>query len=306
MSAQPGTAPALTRRVPATVSVVLPVYNGERYLARTLRSLLGQEYADFDLLIADNCSTDATEEIIRELTRGDDRVRYLRRDRNVGYIENYNRLTREAPGSLLAYTASDDEYQPRWLTSLKCALDNRPDAVLSFSAGVDIDASGRELGRWRNACRTNHSEPAIRVRDLFAVDHNACQLYGLIRRDLLVRTGLQPPLKSSDRLLLAELALLGPFVFVDEPLLLRRRHLAQSSELCDPRTDYYGMDRRFRMPNVDEGRWLLRTVARASLPINQRIRVYAALRPWLRRNAVPMARNVASALAEVVTKRTAR
>ena len=64
------------RRPP--VSVGLPVYNGERYVAEALASLLAQDYTDFELVIGDNGSTDATEEICRAVARGDDRVRYLR------------------------------------------------------------------------------------------------------------------------------------------------------------------------------------------------------------------------------------
>jgi glycosyltransferase involved in cell wall biosynthesis len=66
------------------LSIGLPVYNGEEYLAESLDALLGQTYEDFELVISDNASTDGTQELCRKYAARDSRIRYLRLPRNIG------------------------------------------------------------------------------------------------------------------------------------------------------------------------------------------------------------------------------
>ena len=70
------------------VAIGLPVYNGERYLEDTLRSVLNQTFDNFDLFIADNASTDRTEEICRDYAGRDSRIRYIRNSINLGASKN--------------------------------------------------------------------------------------------------------------------------------------------------------------------------------------------------------------------------
>ena len=74
------------------VSIGIPVYNGENYLAEALDSLLRQSFGDFELLISDNASTDRTQEICRAYAARDARIRYVRQDRNIGAGPNHNRV----------------------------------------------------------------------------------------------------------------------------------------------------------------------------------------------------------------------
>ena len=80
----------MTDRRP-TVSMGLPVYNGQRYLAQAVESLLAQTFGDFELVLCDNASTDETESIGRDLEKRDRRVRYHRNERNLGAAPNFNR-----------------------------------------------------------------------------------------------------------------------------------------------------------------------------------------------------------------------
>ena len=78
------------RTVPPRVTIGLPVYNGENYLAEAIDSILGQTFTDFELVISDNASTDRTEEICRKYADQNQRIRYFRHDRNRGASPNYN------------------------------------------------------------------------------------------------------------------------------------------------------------------------------------------------------------------------
>lgn len=290
------TGPGFVRHTPAPVTIGLPVRNGEPYLARALKSLLDQSCPDFALLIGDNGSTDATEEICRETTRADERVRYLRHPRDLGVVANHNVLVQRSPSPLFGWAAADDEYHPDRLRRLVEALDDRPGAVLAFSAAQHIDGDGRTLARWANECRVQDPDPVTRLYDLVTMPHSALHAYGLVRRDTLLRAGPMPPVGTGDRILLAALSLHGPFAQVDEDLLWHRQHPDQLSE----RTSGHEYLRAQRgggivLPNVEEGRWYLRAALRAPLPARDRARAVWALRRWLRGNAAPMARNVGRA-----------
>jgi glycosyltransferase involved in cell wall biosynthesis len=90
------------------VSIGMPVYNGEDTLRCALDSLLGQSFADFELVISDNASTDATELICREYAERDRRIRYVRQSKNVGAAANFKFVFDEARGDYFMWAASDD------------------------------------------------------------------------------------------------------------------------------------------------------------------------------------------------------
>jgi glycosyltransferase involved in cell wall biosynthesis len=277
------------------ISVGLPVYNGEPYLERALTTLLAQD-ADFELVIADNCSTDSTEEICRELARTDPRVTYLRRERNIGVIANHNRLVHEARGEFFSFAASDDEYRDDRLTRLATALRARPEASVAISSAEEIDADGKVLREWHSTLRTDHPDPVVRMRAKLADPDENLQFYGLIRGGALLRAWPLATIKGSDRILIAELALLGPFVVVDELLLRHRNHRRRNSEATDSRAfrkQEGQRSRRFDLPNVEEGLCLLGGVRHSPLTGTARLRAYAGMSPWLRQNTGPMVRNVA-------------
>jgi glycosyltransferase involved in cell wall biosynthesis len=92
------------------LSVGLPVYNGQNYLADSLDAILSQSYSDFELVISDNASTDATEEICRDYARRDDRIRYIRQPKNLGMAPNHDVVMRESRGEYFKWASHDDLY----------------------------------------------------------------------------------------------------------------------------------------------------------------------------------------------------
>ena len=93
------------------VSIGLPVYNGEKALARVIDSVLNQTYADFELIISDNASSDSTEEICREYAERDRRIRYVRHSENYGAYWNIHYLVTVARGEYFTLQA-DDDFRP--------------------------------------------------------------------------------------------------------------------------------------------------------------------------------------------------
>ena len=216
------------------VSIGLPVWNGERYLEAALDSLLAQSFGDFELIVSDNASTDETPAICRAYAARDGRIRYSRLDRNIGGSPNHNRVLRLAVGEYFTWASHDDLRAPEHLARCVTLLDREPGVVLCFSRVAEIDEFGAPLPT--PSCRELLAEvgahdPWTRWRDLVRAGWVYDPIYGVIRRDVLRRTGLLGPYAGSDRVTLGELALYGRFHCVDEPLFFRRIHPAQSSRL---------------------------------------------------------------------------
>ena len=109
------------------VSVVMPVYNSEKYVAEAIESILGQTFSDFELIIVDDGSQDRSSEIIREYVRRDERVRLLRQDRNSGVSCARNRGSDDAGGEFVAFMDSDDVSLPTRLEKQSRFLQEHPE-----------------------------------------------------------------------------------------------------------------------------------------------------------------------------------
>src|ERR687897_507571 len=125
------------------VSVTLPVFNGERYLAQAIGSILDQSYRDFELIVSDNASTDGTNDICRSFEAQDRRIRYVRQPRNIGASPNFNICYALASGEFFKWAAHDDYLEPGYLAACVEALDANPDAVLCQSLVRLIDDQDR-------------------------------------------------------------------------------------------------------------------------------------------------------------------
>src|SRR5690348_17890875 len=80
------------------VAIGMPVWNGEKFVSEAIESILGQTYGDFELVISDNASTDATAEICRGYAKQDTRIRYFRQTKNIGAGPNHHEVFRLSAG----------------------------------------------------------------------------------------------------------------------------------------------------------------------------------------------------------------
>jgi glycosyltransferase involved in cell wall biosynthesis len=95
------------------VTIALPIYNGAVFMRRTIESVLNQDFADFELIIHDNASTDETPAIASEYAAGDPRVRYVRRQETVDVCQNFLGALSLARGEFFSWVAHDDYYDDR-------------------------------------------------------------------------------------------------------------------------------------------------------------------------------------------------
>ncbi|MGH7718048.1 MAG: glycosyltransferase family 2 protein [Gemmatimonadaceae bacterium] len=167
--------------MPPRVSIGVPVYNGERHLGQAIETVLGQDYGDFELLISDNASTDATEELCRGYARVDPRVRYSRNAENIGAVANFRRVFDEAGADYFMWAAADDFWSERYVSSLVSALDATPSAILACGRTSYVHEDGRPHAKHEDDGPPDASSAIGNGRRLLS-QHAASWIYGLYRR----------------------------------------------------------------------------------------------------------------------------
>jgi glycosyltransferase involved in cell wall biosynthesis len=205
------------------LTVGLPVYNGEKFLAQSLDALLGQTYEDFELLISDNTSTDETARICASYQAQDPRIRYFRQPRNIGCAPNHNFLVGQARGEFFKWASDDDLYARNLLESCVDALDKYPDVVLAHSFTAIIDDAGSVIKTVKYSLDSAAPSAPQRFRSVL-VDPGGDDDGAVIRTGILRQTALNGSYYRADRTFVAELALYGPFYQVPDWLYFRRDH----------------------------------------------------------------------------------
>jgi glycosyltransferase involved in cell wall biosynthesis len=126
------------------ISVLMPVMNEEKFLTESIRSVLDQSFADFELIVVDNGSSDTSWELIMDLRKRDERIRVLR-NRNPGFTASLNLMLELARGSYVARLDADDLALPDRLLSQSKILDSHPEVVMTGGKCKIVDESGKEI-----------------------------------------------------------------------------------------------------------------------------------------------------------------
>jgi glycosyltransferase involved in cell wall biosynthesis len=216
-----------------TVSIGIPVRNGQRYISQAIDSLLGQTFSDFEIVICDNASTDQTEQICRDYMSRDSRVRYYRNSRNLGPAGNHNKCFDYSQGKYFRWHAHDDMCAPTYLEKSVACLDENPDVVLAYPKTLIVDELGEPMEEYNFTPATSSHHAAERFASLVMVNHRqhrACEIFGLMRSSALRQTPLEGAYARGDSVLLVRMALLGRFVEMPDRLFLSRCHSTQSMQ----------------------------------------------------------------------------
>ena len=289
--------PARESRAPR-LTLGLPVYDGERYLAESLDALLAQTYTDFELIISDNASTDGTSAIAQAYAEQDPRVRYVRHPVNRGSTFNHNFVIQEARGELFKWVSDDDLYAPELLERCIEALDARPEVPVAHAWTAYLDEQGELVDKPPYPLVTDVADPARRFRSLLHTQ-GGDDIYGVIRMSVLSQVEPFGSYHMADRTFVAELLLHGPFHNVAEHLYFRRDHPARASRVgryIRRRCSHLDPARanRWRHPMVrllGEYVWgFVAAVWRTPLSTRDRLRCYRELLLWLISHLNPLYR----------------
>ena len=271
----------------ARISVGVPVYNGANYLQAALASLLSQSFEDLEIIIADNASTDSTEQIAREAAAADSRVSYHRHADNIGAAANFNFTLEQSSSDYFMWSPHDDIRHPLFVERALAAFNENPAAASVFSRAASIDSEGKQRRVMQRPDDLLSSDVAKRMRATITSRHPGVIIFGLIRTSLLRRVGGQRTFPGGDRVLAADLAINGPFVELPEVMFFNRDHPERYVQLKRS----HGAAGRL----LQEGWWVphrahritfpgwsqlggyLQAIRQAPLTSGERMRCYAAL-----------------------------
>lgn len=165
------------------VSVIIPVYNGADYLRQAIESVLIQNYRNFELIIVNDGSTDATEQVVKAFD--DSRIRYFSQA-NAGPSAARNRAIRESQGRFIINLDHDDMLMPDHIAQLLAAYDRYPEADMIYCNTMLIREDGAPI---RLQKRKAYDRPEDLIGDLFQAGYPIIPFLTLIRRSVFDRIG---------------------------------------------------------------------------------------------------------------------
>ena len=207
--------------VPAPfVSIGVPVYNGERFLARALASLCAQDVDGLEIVISDSASNDGTPDIARDVAAQDPRVAYHPTPHRLAMWENFRRAFALSSGEWFHWACHDDLLEPDYVRRCLQVAADHPGTVSVVTATREFNDTGDTVRTVvERLPGSDHADPRRRMRAvLWHLCEGASTGLAFHRASALARTSRISNVPQSDRLLGAELALLGRLVTVDKVL----------------------------------------------------------------------------------------
>jgi glycosyltransferase involved in cell wall biosynthesis len=272
------------------VSIGIPVYNGESFLARAIQSILDQEYPNLEILISDNASTDGTEKICREFLEKDQRIRYHRFDKNRGATANFRKTFEMAKGTYFKWAAHDDILGKSYISKCVDYLEKNNDTGLCHCYTYFIneqeeitDNSTHDQIEYENGdSYLNYRTFLKRFR--FGQD-DAGIINGVFRRSVLAQTNLLESYNSSDLTLMANLVLMTRIKIIPEYHFYKRRHLKNSTQANKNNkswTRFFDTSKKkTEVPLMIWYRKFNQYVYKSNLTVGQKLMAYAATVQWL-------------------------
>lgn len=156
----------------ATLSVVMAVYNQADYLALSIESILQQTYKDFEFIIIDDGSTDATLSILKAYAQKDSRIKLYSQE-NQGLTKSLNRALKCAKGRYIARQDADDLSHPERLQKQIDFLEKKPFYVLVSSAYEEIDVEGKKIKRKKSLKKLNYQNLRKEIACFNPIAHSA-------------------------------------------------------------------------------------------------------------------------------------
>lgn len=154
----------MARRQPL-VSIILPTFNREKLIKKSVESVLSQTYKNLELVVIDDFSSDSTPDVLSQYQRDDQRVKVIRNGENIGFVRSLNKGIKQANGFYVARIDDDDFWcDKQKLEKQVNFLENNPDYALAGGGVVKTDEKGREVARFLFP----ESDPEIRQRMLLS------------------------------------------------------------------------------------------------------------------------------------------
>ena len=229
------------------ISIGMPVFNGAGSIAASIDSLLAQTVGDFELIICDNASTDATADVCAGYAARDARIRYYRNPQNLGVNPNYNLTLSYASAPFFKWASANDLCAPTFLERCLASLETDPAVVLAYPHTTLIDGAGAAIEPYDDGLDLRENDACLRLQHALERMRLNNVMNGVIRRTTLARVRPMRSYPPADLVLTVELALHGKFAEVPEPLFFRRFDRASAQALGHRREEDV---RRFHDPTL--------------------------------------------------------
>ncbi|MFP5221228.1 MAG: glycosyltransferase [Acidobacteriota bacterium] len=210
---------------PPLVSVIIPCFNAEKFIQRTLESVYSQKHVCFEVVLVDDGCSDGSIEIVRSLFPNV-RIHSHEGHGNKGYAASVNLGISKAGGGYLAFLDADDVWLvDTYLSEQVATLENHPEAVLSFCNGVAIDQNDRVLWHWNEESLFVNFDKRLILQNCFMLTGST-----VVRRSAMALVGdFNVSLQSADHDMWIRLSELGDFACSPRPVLGYRQHPGQIS-----------------------------------------------------------------------------
>lgn len=290
------------------VSIGLPVYNGAQSLERAVESVLAQDYGNIELMISDNASGDATEQICRHYAQCDQRVRYHRQPENIGQIGNFVHVLDLARGAYFKWLGDDDWLMPTYVSRCVQVLAEDERLILVTTQQGHVDHNGQTETASYTDQRLRSDRPVERFVEMLRLLNESYllidPLYSMMRRSQVAAMPRFSMLYE-DEVYAARLALAGPFGHLPE--VLSYRSFKPFGRLSQSALRYEVPPWHARAATVLQSRELLRCLAEADLDPGERREAQTAVAGmYFRRHAKTAVRRSRKLLALAMGGSTAR
>lgn len=218
---------------PPQISIGIPAYNSAANIGFTIEGFLAQSFGDFELIISDNASTDATRDIVEGYRRRDKRIRYERQAANIGANPNFTYVARQARGEFFKWSSASDWCAPAFLERCRDELSRFADSVLAVPRTRLFQDNVETAQDYDRDIAVLDESPSARLTYLMTNLYLNNVMNGLIRMSALRRTRWMERYHGGDVVLMGRLALLGKFRLIDDRLFYRRMEPHTATALQD-------------------------------------------------------------------------
>jgi glycosyltransferase involved in cell wall biosynthesis len=240
------------------VSIGIPVYNAESTITACIESALSQNYANFEILISDNASSDATSEICKNFQNKDGRIRYFRQEQNIGALSNFHFVLEKSNGWYFRWLGSDDVISSNSVSeSVKSLEHNTKFVACAAPTFFDFEYLNAQVP---NNFRLGGSQYS-RIQSFFTQPGRSHGLtYSLIKRDLLIKYPLLgKDFFGWDWCLVLYLLSNGPIAFAQSASLILGSNGASSTDAIYRQYNLIGLKRvlpfwRFTVLTIQSGK----------------------------------------------------
>ncbi len=258
------------------MSIGIPVYNGAQFIACAIESVLAQDFEDFELIISDNASTDDTFEICQEYAEKDSRIQLTRNETNLGAAPNLNKVANLARGEYFKWLAHDDWLAPNFVSKCMAVVEQDPSVVMCYPQTKFYFMDGTFDQHYKCNVDASSHNGATRFLSIMRELHENWIIFGVMRREALMKTGLYPAILGGDRILMVELAMQGRLIEIPDYL----QYARWASDVDSARDlDWWDTEKKKDLPlrRIRLARAYLSVAWRSNMPITQKLRTTAGI-----------------------------